>query len=270
MKDDFYIGWSNEAPKSYAKKARYFFITAVLGLLAVAILFVTNQQTYNSSLFEFGTLSEVEGVLVDKPAWGIRAEIEGETKTIFFVGFGKSGPDQSLIKMRKNHGLEVGDEVIMRGTLFHFQGKYGMELTELEKSFVSSTKRAIMTAPPEELGQMTLQGEIVDPKCFFGVMNPATKAVHRSCAIRCISGGITPVLAIRFKGEFVDYYFIDGFTPENLEKMILPFVGLPVEVSGLASQYDDWKSIKVNGAGITLISNNPLDESIALNISSCN
>jgi hypothetical protein len=47
------------------------------------------------------------------------------------------------------------------------------------------------------LGTQTLIGEIVDSKCYLGVMNPGALIPHRACAIRCISGGIPPVLLVR-------------------------------------------------------------------------
>ena len=42
----------------------------------------------------------------------------------------------------------------------------------------------------QPLGAVTLTGEIVDSKCFLGVMNPGNLKPHKACAIRCISGGI--------------------------------------------------------------------------------
>jgi hypothetical protein len=48
-----------------------------------------------------------------------------------------------------------------------------------------------------DLGEVQLTGEIVDSKCYFGVMNPGNGKVHRDCAARCISGGIPPALLVR-------------------------------------------------------------------------
>ncbi len=45
-----------------------------------------------------------------------------------------------------------------------------------------------------DLGEFTLQGEIVDRKYFLGVMDPGEGKVHRDCAVRCISGGIPQAL----------------------------------------------------------------------------
>lgn len=39
-----------------------------------------------------------------------------------------------------------------------------------------------------------IRGEIVDSKCHTGVMNPGRGKVHRDCAVRCLSGGVPPVL----------------------------------------------------------------------------
>jgi hypothetical protein len=49
----------------------------------------------------------------------------------------------------------------------------------------------------EDLGAVTLTGELVDTKCYIGVMRPATGKVHRACAIRCLSGGVPPGLLLR-------------------------------------------------------------------------
>ena len=42
-----------------------------------------------------------------------------------------------------------------------------------------------------------LTGELVDTKCWYGVMRPATGKVHRACAVRCLSGGIPPGILVR-------------------------------------------------------------------------
>ena len=136
--------------------------------------------------------------------------------------------------------------VTLRGMLTHYQGKYLMELTEGENSLVSAGEQVMLDREIEMKGALTLKGEIVDPKCFFGVMNPAFKAVHRSCAIRCISGGMPPLLAIREGGAFVDYYFLHGQNMESIAGELMPYIGVPVEVSGQVATYDDWKSMVID------------------------
>ena len=246
MNDDFYVGWSGEAPKGYASKGLQFFVGGLLAMLLVAVLFVTNQSKYIDSEYEYGVLQEVSGYLVQNPMWGIRVEEEGMIKTIPIVGFGKMGPGPTLTEMMETHELQEGTMVTLRGMLTHYQGKYLMELTEGANSLVSSGQQVMLERNIEMKGVSTLEGEIMDPKCFFGVMNPAFKAVHRSCAIRCISGGMPPLLAIRENGVFVDYYFVHGAQMEAINKQILPYVGVPVKLTGTIATYDDWKSMVID------------------------
>jgi hypothetical protein len=63
-----------------------------------------------------------------------------------------------------------------------------------------SVQRAVPPAPPPALTPRvararTLRGEIVDSKCFLGVMNPGERTVHRDCATRCLSGGVPAMFA---------------------------------------------------------------------------
>jgi hypothetical protein len=51
-------------------------------------------------------------------------------------------------------------------------------------------------APPIRLGHRTIRGEILDSKCWLGVMKPASGTVHRGCATRCLSGGIPPLVIV--------------------------------------------------------------------------
>ena len=246
MKDDFYVGWSGEAPNSYASAGRKFLVLGLIVMLTAGVLFVTNQNAYIDSNYEYGILQERSGYLVQNPVWGLRIREDGVIKTIPIVGFGKMGPGPTLSKMMETHDLQEGTMVTLRGMLTHYQGKYLMELTEGENSLVSAGQQTMLERDIVMKGTQTLRGEIVDPKCFFGVMNPAFKAVHRSCAIRCISGGMPPLLAIRENGVFVDYYFLHGANMESIAAEIMPYIGIPVEVSGSVATYDDWKSMVVD------------------------
>ena len=267
MEDDFYIGWSGEAPSGYASKGKVFFLGSLLVMLLVALLFVTNQKPYKKSKYEYGVIEELSGYLVEDPFWGIRIKEDGMIKTIPVVGFGKMGPGPTLSKMMETHNLKEGTMVTLRGMLTHFQGKYLMELTEMENSLVSSGDEVMLDRAIDMKGFQTLEGEIVDPKCFFGVMNPASKAVHRSCAIRCISGGMPPLLAIRENGEFVDYYFIHGNDMKKINQSILPYVGVPIKLTGEVATYDDWKSLVIDPADLQLsITNGETSNTLAFSI----
>ena len=101
MKDDFYIGWSNENPPTYSKVARRFFALSLLFLLGVSVLFSFSERGYIDSYFEYGTLTELSGQIVTEPIVGLRVVEDGEIKTIPLVGFGKFGAEESIQQMEK-------------------------------------------------------------------------------------------------------------------------------------------------------------------------
>ena len=82
------------------------------------------------------------------------------------------------------------------------------------------------------LGRQTLVGEIVDSKCFLGVMNPGQLTPHRACAIRCISGGVPPVLLVRQKDGPAIYLLLVSSDGKPVNKQVLDLVAEPVEITG--------------------------------------
>lgn len=92
-------------------------------------------------------------------------------------------------------------------------------------------------APERPVGRLTLRGQIIDPKCHFGAMKPGEGKVHRACAVRCISGGIPPVLMVHERGtrggpDKRVYYILTGLEGEPVNHAVLHFVAEPVEISG--------------------------------------
>ncbi|MGE3309475.1 MAG: hypothetical protein AB7O66_05840, partial [Limisphaerales bacterium] len=78
----------------------------------------------------------------------------------------------------------------------------------------------------------TLRGEIVDSKCWLGVMNPGRLATHRGCAVRCLSGGIPPILLVQYASGRTEHYLMVGSDGRALNREILEFVAEPVEIRG--------------------------------------
>ena len=86
-----------------------------------------------------------------------------------------------------------------------------------------------------------LTGEIVDSKCYLGVMNPGRGKVHRDCASRCVSGGIPPAL-LTSSGEIVLMLNRNGnkFAQDALRE----FIGEPVVVRGELVQRENMKMVR--------------------------
>jgi len=103
----------------------------------------------------------------------------------------------------------------------------------VDGSIQLSNTVAVTSAPQTiSLGKQTLVGEIVDSKCFLGVMNPGQLTPHRACAIRCISGGVPPVLLVRQKDGPAAYLLLVSTDGKPVNKAVLNLVAEPVEITG--------------------------------------
>lgn len=233
--DDFYIGWEEKAPpatRSRVLGAIAFLLTsaAVLGiLLALA------QRTIDISVFEWGTVKKFSGILRSQPYPHLLVPRPGASdgQTPFSSYY--------LVKPFK-FGLEPdiasrldGKAVSLKGTLIYRGGQTMIEVADdsLKPAETAGTMSSrTQTVSPMSLGQQTLTGEIVDSKCFLGVMNPGALTPHRGCAIRCISGGIPPVLVVRQTNGAASYFLLVSADGSAVNKQVLNLVAEPVAITG--------------------------------------
>lgn len=195
MNDDFYIGYQAKAAPALARFVR----RAVIGLAVLtgvlAALLAARQQPQPDGRFEFGHTRGFEGVLHELPvptlrvAGGSGAQIA--VTNFVLVGFGKRG----LPGFARGHN---GKKVRFNGALIQKDRLVMIELND-EKSFqvLGEPEAHERRGVSESLGEVSLTGELVDTKCWSGVMRPATGKVHRACAVRCLSGGVPPGLLLR-------------------------------------------------------------------------
>jgi hypothetical protein len=122
-----------------------------------------------------------------------------------------------------------GKNVQLKGTLIERGSEQMLEV-------VPESLRITGTDPipdtPIDLGPITLRGEIVDSKCFLGVMNPGSGKVHRDCAARCISGGAPPAFVAHDEDGKEQVLLLVGRDGRQLNKEVLDFVGEPLTISG--------------------------------------
>jgi len=252
--DEFYIGYLSHAPAKTAGFIRR--VTVILG--AVFILtcgtIAINQKRFSNGIFEFGELSTIEGVVSVHPVPNIRIQTEDKATMILLVGFGKMGAMETISQIEEKTGKTLrGQFVQLHGTRIYDHGKEILQIT-LDDNLTVEVLPLLENFPSvltERLGNKNFEGEIVDPKCFFGVMKPGEGKPHRSCAIRCIAGGVPPVLAI--KNEADDFVILTG---ENINEEILPLVGDPVQLKGEVVVVDNWKIMQVDMSNVKLLSKN--------------
>ncbi len=237
---DFYVGWSGASDSSRRFTSRFYYSFLVL-MFVILSLFVWLERPFSTATFAYGDQVELEGYLLEEPVIALRIQDGDNFEILPLVGYGKMGPHAALENL-----LGAGNyHVKLRGTLISHKGKRFLELTDGKAAVLTSTTSNEMSHDPTAIGAMEITGEIMDPKCFFGVMKPGYGKVHRSCAIRCISGQIPPVLAIRENNEFVDFYFLTNMEGMIPKEDLLRYVGKEITISGDAFKIDNWKSVRL-------------------------
>jgi hypothetical protein len=255
MNDDFYIGWEGKAPASHGRVTR----RAVLAMLAIVLVagagFAASQRLIGTAFFEWGNVKEFSGVLRPDPYPHLVIPAEGTNGTALAAPL--VAPFKFGVK-RTDIAVFDGRLVKLRGTRIHRDGRLMIELvpgsiTAASDSLSPSAReRAGVRGPsetPVSLGQQTFRGEIVDSKCWMGVMNPGVLTPHRACAVRCISGGIPPMLLVRREGAPALNLLLTDAAGAPVNDRVLDFVAEPVEITGEVVRYGELLTLRADPAG---------------------
>jgi hypothetical protein len=239
---EFYIGWMAKAPKSFAKHVKIVLLILFPVALLIAYLLSTNQKKFSTANFEFGKLTEVKGVYYNDPVPMLKVfDKDSLSITLPMVGYGKHGAETAIMELEKEKGVSLnGKEVTLKGTLIYGDGKILLQIDKNDNPIVNIGAGSTIQLHQKDLGTQTLRGEIVDPKCYFGVMKPGEGKVHRDCAIRCILGGIPPVLHVQNEKGESNYYLIVGPNGEKMNEAVQDVVAEPVSIEAKVIQQDDW------------------------------
>ena len=85
-----------------------------------------------------------------------------------------------------------------------------------------------------------VRGEIVDSKCFLGVMVPGSGKTHKDCASLCLRGGIPPALYVHDRGGQSSVLLLTGAFGEPVGAHALQRAGEAVDMTGTIDQQGGW------------------------------
>jgi hypothetical protein len=232
MNDDFYIGWEPKAASRIGKFVRVVVMLLFVGAISLALAFAVVQHNIGVSVFEWGTVKKFSGILKLEPYPHLLVPRPGATDTQNnFSTYYLAAPFKFGLEREKLSALD-GKNVSLQGTLI-YRG-YQTMVEALPDSIKVADQQSPMLTGTETipLGRQTLTGEIVDSKCFLGVMNPGQLLPHRACAIRCISGGIPPVLLVRQTNGAAIYLLLVSADGKPVNQQVLDLVAEPVQITG--------------------------------------
>ena len=236
--DDFYVGYLERAPVETKRHLRRVVIAALALALGVGAAAAALQPTFAAKTFEFGSEREFVG-------WVHAAPIP----RLVVAAPADAGEDVLLLSYPLAHaGTKFGAESLVAeydGTLVRLRGWLIYRGPDTMIDVVPESIQAALGEGREfaktaatELGERTLSGRILDSKCHFGVMNPGSGKVHRACAVRCISSGTPPVLALRDAEGRTRHLLLVGADGRALNREILDLVADNVEVRGRVTRLD--------------------------------
>jgi len=236
--DDFYVGY---LPVGARQKVLLRFVVPGLLWLTVAIaaLMAMNQRDPGPGYWASESESFAGTIVVDP--YPVLHLPSGES--LLLVEQGKIGVDRTE--------PPNGTPAIARGLIIERRGLRMLEIEPGETGLRAAGNGSPLPLPTiVELGETELRGEIVDSKCFLGVMKPGEGKTHRTCATLCIRGGIPPALASKSPDGLLEFHLLIGADGRSIGAEVLDFVAERVRVRGRAEQRGVLRYLRIEPSDI--------------------
>jgi len=250
VSDTFYVGYL-DPPKATARRMKRIALAIVVAAGAAAVALAIATGPFDRASYDYAKETVWQGKLEAAPVPVLIATtfpVAGsplyKIERFPLVAQGKRGAGPSIdglggltVRLTARRIARGGTTMLelVPGTIERFEPKLPADGTPAPASKI------------EDLGQQTFSGEIVDSKCFLGVMNPGHLEVHRACAIRCIAGGIPPMLFVREPDGREAHLLLVDANGQPLNDRVLDFVARPVTISGRLERRDTLHYLYANG-----------------------
>lgn len=226
--DAFYVGYL-PVPRPIRRWAMAAVAVIVTIAVATAALVASQQDDPGDGVWNAGESVRVVGALRIDPYPVLLVSEGEEQRTVLLVSMLKQGASERALAVptEQRGAVEVEGHAIER------DGQRMLELVDGDDA-IRAVPAGGAAAPAlfESLGRAELVGQIIDPKCYFGVMKPGVGKIHRACAVRCIDGGIPPVFMTRHEEGPPSYYLITDARGRAANQLVLPHVAEFVRISG--------------------------------------
>jgi hypothetical protein len=240
---DFFIGYNWPLSAATSRFVTRVGVGLAVGALGLAGALAVGHRQLEGGNFEFGRVTEHAGTLVEHPVPMLRP-LDGRGKWPLLVAIGKHGAHE-VVRARD------GAEVVVRGTRIVRGDREMLELASLSGAGLKSRPHAgrtdvqasstvvragLQSGPPSTT--ITVTGEIVDSKCFLGVMVPGEGITHRQCAALCLRGGIPAALNVEQPDGTSAVYLI-ACSAATRDRSVA-WAGETVEMTGTVMRQGGW------------------------------
>ncbi len=239
MSEDFFVGYL-DVPKATARRMKRVALALVVLAAAVATVLALATGPFDRGTFEFGVTRDWRGRIEAQPVPVLIATVADPNAAPFgrlvrypLVAPGKHGAAPLVASIDGAFVKLTATRIAREGTAM-LEVVPGSIVVEAPKP----PHEAVPVSHTDDLGRSTFTGEIVDSKCFLGVMNPGRLEVHRACALRCIAGGIMPMLFARDSQGREAHLILVGENGEAMNDRVADFVARPATVAGRLERRD--------------------------------
>jgi hypothetical protein len=235
-KDEFYIGYSPTLPQGVRNFLFVFIPVLVAAIVTLAVVLPKVHNQYNPGSYK--SRVTYQGILMAQPIPHLAVPRQGDPGAgASFSRYVLAAPNKAGFNPKALQDLS-GQWVELKG-LPIYRDNFTLVASGSAKAAPVPEGQDVDLPPGQPLGEFSLRGEIVDSKCYLGVMKPGQTKVHRDCAIRCISGGVPPSLVVHNEAGDVLYFLLVDRQGKAINSRILGRVADPVQVTGEVLQYGD-------------------------------
>jgi hypothetical protein len=245
--DDFYIGYAPPMPPTLAHFVRRVAVVVSVSVAASGALLAVGHVPLDGGSFEFTQARVVSGTIVARPYARLRPDVAQPSESTWplLVAPGKHGADGLLGGLDGRH-VQFEAKRIQRGSwsMLEIHGDGPMRSDEV----VLLTAQSTIAGGPSSPRLTTLIGEIVDTKCFLGVMVPGSGKTHKECASLCLRGHIPAGLFVKDRAGRSALMLLTGPSGALVNQQALALVGEPVEVTGTVHSEGGWLVLQTDPA----------------------
>jgi len=249
-KDDFFVGYL-ASPASLTRLFKVVFPLLVLVALGIAAWFASGQKSAGQGVWDLSVQKEVSGYLTVDP-YPVLHFVGENSKSVILVQQGKKSA-AAMSAPFADKWVSVSGYAIDRGDWSMLE----LTTSSVFKEVVGGASTNIDTT---SLGPVSLQGKIIDSKCFLGVMKPGYGKVHRACAAMCLRGGMPPMLVVKnANGEQFGYMLMHK-NGESASLDLVDRVVVPVKLSGQLEKRGDMLYVRYEKQTVIPLVANELTE----------
>lgn len=213
----------------------------------VAVAVSIGQPNPGTGVWDTGKELALDGELIPGPYPMLRVADESRPsgiRTWLLVEQGKTGVQQRVSTLGVNSPVQV----TARGFRIERDGQTMLELIAGKNGLVLSNGKATSIPPQRKatVKQVSLLGEIIDSKCWLGVMKPGFGKPHKACATLCIEGGVPAMFIWNDESGKAIRALLLGSDGKQIIGRIRNYIAEPITIEGDLDRWDDLYVIRVD------------------------